>query len=62
MSLPDIEARFGAADDTTQSTRICGKCKTAHVDTDRGFVRLGWGLVHRRLLCPDCMPKRLRGY
>lgn len=52
---------LAAADDAKQVTRTCAKCECTHTDTDRGFAVLGWGLLRRRLLCPDCMPKKYRG-
>lgn len=47
-------------DDTTYVTRTCAKCEISHTDTDLGFAVLGWTLLRRRLLCPDCLPKKYR--
>lgn len=58
---PVFLAALTLADSTEQRPRTCGKCGATHTDTDQGFALLGWGLVRRRLLCPDCMPARLRG-
>lgn len=59
---PVFLAALALADNTERHIRTCGKCGTIHTDTDQGFALLGWGPVRRRLLCPTCMPKRLRGY
>lgn len=58
--LMDRVARVASADNTVQVTRTCAKCLREQTDTDRGFAALGWGLLRRRLLCPDCMPKKYR--